>query len=91
VLVRYEELLADPERELGRVLESIGLSSQPARLRAAVEKHAYANVPVGERGAGKFVRAACPGSWRDRLTDEEQQALLEVVGDTCRSYGYLTG
>jgi hypothetical protein len=91
VLVRYEELLCEPERELGRVLETIGLHAAPDRLRAAVEKHAYANVPVGERGAGKFVRAACPGSWRERLSEEEQQALLEIVAPTCRRYGYLTG
>ena len=49
------------------------------------------NVPVADRGAGKFVRSASPGSWRERLTDEEQQALTEVVGDTCAAYGYLTG
>jgi len=91
VLVRYEEILADPERELGRVLETIGLHVAPDRLRAAVEKHAYAKVPAGDRGRGKFVRAAAPGSWRERLSDAEQEALLEVVGDTCRSYGYLTG
>ncbi|HEV2062730.1 MAG TPA: sulfotransferase [Solirubrobacteraceae bacterium] len=91
VLVRYEELLAEPERELGRVLETIGVRAAPDRLRAAAEKHAYTNVPVADRGAGKFVRAAAPGSWRERMSEEEQQALLEVLGDTCRSYGYRTG
>jgi hypothetical protein len=91
VLVRYEELLADPERELGRVLETIGLQVAPERLRTVAEKHAYANVPVGDRGSGKFVRCAAPGSWRERLSEEEQEALLAVVGDTCRAYGYLTG
>lgn len=91
VLVRYEELLAEPERELGRVLETVGLRAAPDRLRTAAEKHAYANVPVSDRGAGKFVRAASPGSWRDRLSEEEQQALLEVLSDTCRAYGYRTG
>jgi hypothetical protein len=90
-LVRYEELLADPERELGRVLEAVGLHAAPDRLRAAAGKHAYAKVPVAQRGAGKFVRAAAPGSWRERMTQEEQEALEEVVGATCRSYGYLTG
>ena len=89
--MRYEELLADPERELGRVLETIGLRAAPDRLRAVAEKHQYANVPVTDRGAGKFVRAASPGSWRERLSEEEQQALLEIVGDTCRAYGYRTG
>ena len=91
VLVRYEELLCQPERELGRVLETIGLRVAPDRLHAAVERHAYANVPVGDRGSGKFVRAASPGSWRERLSEDEQRALLDVLGETCRAYGYLTG
>lgn len=91
VLVRYEELLADPERELGRVLETIGLQVAPERIAAVVEKHAYEKVPATQRGAGKFVRAASPGSWRERLSDEEQAALLDVLGDTCRALGYRTG
>lgn len=91
VLVRYEDLLANPECELGRVLETIGLNVAPARVREVVETHAYERVPAHARGAGKFVRCASPGSWRERLSELEQEALLEIVGDTCRRYGYLTG
>ena len=91
VLVRYEELLADPTRELGRVLETIGLPVPAARIEEVAGKHAYANVPVTERGAGKFVRSASPGSWAERLSDEEQAVLGEVVGDLCEQLGYLTG
>jgi hypothetical protein len=91
VLVRYEELLEDPARELGRVLETIGLRVAPARVREAVAKHEYGKVPAAERGAGKFVRVAEPGSWRERLSEEEQEALLEVLGDLVGAYGYRTG
>ncbi|MDQ3740843.1 MAG: sulfotransferase [Actinomycetota bacterium] len=91
VLVRYEELLAEPERELGRVLETIGLRVRPERVVQVVEKHAYEKVPATERGEGKFVRRASPGSWCERLSDEEQRALLDVLGDTCRRLGYFTG
>lgn len=91
VLVRYEELLDDPARELGRVLETIGLPALRARVEEVVEKHAYEKVPAGERGAGKFVRSASPGSWCDRLSDEEQAALLDVLGDTIEALGYRTG
>ena len=91
VLVRYEELLEDPARELGRVLETIGLCVPAERLAEVAAEHAYAKVPAAERGAGKFVRAASPGSWCERLNEEEQAALLEIVGDTVRGYGYRTG
>jgi hypothetical protein len=91
VLVRYEELLEDPARELGRVLETIGIAASAARIEEVAAKHDYANVPARERGAGKFVRSASPGSWTERLSDQEQDALLEVVGDYCEALGYRTG
>ena len=91
VLVRYEDLLADPARELGRVLETIGLRPSNERIEEAAAKHAYENVPATERGAGKFVRAASPGGWRDRLSDEEQRVLTEVLGDAVDALGYRTG
>ncbi len=91
VLVRYEELLADPARELARVLETIGLPATRERIEHVVEKHAYEKVPAGERGAGKFVRSASPGSWCERLDEEEQAALLGVLGETIEALGYRTG
>ncbi|HEX8121486.1 MAG TPA: sulfotransferase [Solirubrobacteraceae bacterium] len=91
VLVRYEELLANPARELGRVLETIGLRVPAGRIEQVVEAHAYEKVPAGQRGSGKFVRAAAPGSWRDRMSGEEREALDEVLGDAVRAYGYRTG
>ncbi|HEV2814013.1 MAG TPA: sulfotransferase [Solirubrobacteraceae bacterium] len=91
VLVRYEELLADPARELGRVLETIGLRVAPERVEEVAAKHAYEKVPAHERGAGKFVRSASPGSWCERLSGEEQEALLDVLGDSVRRFGYRTG
>ncbi len=91
VLVRYEELLEDPARELGRVLETIGIAASAARIEEVAAKHSYTNVPATERGAGKFVRAASPGSWCERLSEEEQEALLEVLGPTCERLGYRTG
>lgn len=91
VLVRYEELLEDPARELGRVLETIGLPATREKIEQVAAKHAYARVPADERGAGKFVRRASPGGWAERLSDEEQTALLDVLGDAVRALGYRTG
>ena len=58
VLVRYEELLEDPGRELGRVLEKIGIAAAPARVDVVAAKHAFSNVPAKDRGVCKFVRNA---------------------------------
>jgi hypothetical protein len=88
VLVRYEDLLADPERELTRIHAVIGVESTAEHVRAAVDRHAYANVPAAERGKGRHVRAASPGGWRENLSAEEQQAMLAVLGEKVRELGY---
>ena len=88
VLVRYEDLLADPERELARVHATIGLDADAEGVRRAVERHAFANVAHDERGDGRFVRAASPGGWRDRLSEDEQAAVEEEIGPTLRALGY---
>lgn len=88
VLVRYEDLLADPTRELARIHEVVGVDASPDDIADAVRRHAYENVPASERGAGHHIRAAQPGGWRERLDDEERAALLDVLGDKVRELGY---
>jgi hypothetical protein len=88
VLVRYEDLLADPECELARIHAVIGVESSANEVRAAVDRYAYANVPAAERGKGRHVRAATPGGWRTNLSSEEQHAMLAVIGDKVGELGY---
>ena len=88
LLVRYEDLLADTEGELARIQAVAGLDVDPAQVRTAVERHAYDNVPPSERGSGHHVRRACPGAWRENLSEAEQRALLGVIGDKVRELGY---
>lgn len=88
LLVRYEDLLADPERELARIHEVIGVDSTPDEVHDAVERFAYANVPAAERGSGHHVRNARPGGWRENLSAQEQRAMLDVLGAKVRELGY---
>ena len=88
VLVRYEDLLADPERELGRIHAAIGLDADPGGIRRTVERHAFANVAPSERGDRHHIRAASPGGWRENLSGPEQDAVEDEIGPTLRALGY---
>lgn len=91
LLVRYEELLAEPEAGLRAILEWLGLDASPPSVAAAVERHAFDRLPERERGPREFFRAASPGLWRENLSADEQAAMLEVIGPKLASLGYEVG
>ena len=89
VMVRYEELLRDPARELGRICRLLGVSVERERLEAIAREHSYTRVPGDHKGDGKEIRAAQPGAWRDHLTRREQRAMHEIMGSKLAELGYL--
>jgi Sulfotransferase family len=91
VLVRYENLLRDPARELGRICARFGIRIAPARLREIARTHDYDRVPSDEKGASKEIRAASPGGWQRHMTAAEQRAMYEVMGERLVEVGYLPG
>ncbi len=88
VKVRYEELRADPVRELARVSLKLGISTTPERVRAIADEHAYDGVPRSRRGPGQRIRSAEPGAWRQNLSAEERTAINQIIGPKLRELGY---
>jgi hypothetical protein len=63
LLTRYEDLRADPHRELGRVLRWMGETPEDAEIRAAVDFAAFANLKkLEERAAFTGHRRLTPGA-----------------------------
>ncbi|HVY38959.1 MAG TPA: sulfotransferase [Polyangia bacterium] len=87
--VRYEALVAEPERELRRVLAFLGETFDPAvlhhqdstiaRQRAETRDHR----PLGEPVTGAYV-----GIYRRHLSLEEQAVFAGVAGGALRESGY---
>jgi hypothetical protein len=86
-VVRYEDLLGDTEGDLRRVFAWLGLAP-PDDVGDLVERLSFESVPEGDRGAGRFARAASPGLWRENLTADEQRVVTEIIGPTLESLGY---
>lgn len=91
VLVRYEDLLRDPTRELRRICGTFGIAVAPGRLRGIALDHEYASVPRGEKGSTKEIRCAEPGAWQRHLSAAEQRAMYRVMGERLAEVGYLPG
>jgi hypothetical protein len=89
VLVRYEDLVADPVRELTRICARLPIDAPTDAVAAAAAEHAYAAVPAADRGATKEIRSASPGGWRENLSPAEHDVMHEVMGPTLEAMGYL--
>jgi hypothetical protein len=89
VLVRYEDLVADPARELARICPALGLDVTAETLADVAGAHAYAAVPQAEKGERKEIRSASPGCWRDNLSPAEHAVMHEVMGPMLERMGYL--
>ena len=89
VLVRYEDLIAEPCRELERICGVLPFDVSPARLAEVAEAHAFAAVPAEDKGDRKEIRSADPGGWRDNLTPAEHDVMHEVMGPMLAELGYL--
>jgi hypothetical protein len=91
VMLRYEDLLADPAAQLGRVCDALGIVVPDSRLTAIADELAYDAVSDDDKGEGKEVRSAKPGRWRANLTVEEQRAMLEIMGEKLAELRYIPG
>jgi hypothetical protein len=86
LLMRYEELLADPVRHMREVLDWLGAPLPERQLAEMVESRSFER--VADRGPSRFFRSASPGKWRENLSAEEQEAMLEVLGPKLAELGY---
>lgn len=97
LLVRYEDLLAEPARYFARIIRFLGTGEvDAARLSRAIEFSSFGalagqEAAVGYRasgGAERFFRAGKAGQWRERLTVEQLRRIETAHGAVMRKFGY---
>jgi Sulfotransferase family len=87
-LVRYEDLIREPELQLRGIYDWLGLELSEEALAATIERHAFEEMREEDRGDGQFSRAATPGYWRESLSEDEQAVVHAVLGEKLRELGY---
>lgn len=101
VEVRYEDLVAEPERELRRVLAHLGEAFEPAMLAPAGGDNngsarggagpapGAAGRPVNNPDAAAPVRAKHIGRWRYELGFSDRRAVVDAAGELLIAAGYV--
>jgi hypothetical protein len=90
VLIRYEEMRRDPAGALSQICPVVGLGDPPReRITEVAGRRSFESVPRGEKGSGRQIRRARPGSWRDTMRPEEIAAMHEILAGKLEELGYL--
>ena len=86
-VVRYEDMLDDPQATFGGVVRFLGVDSPPERIEKAVRHSSFKELRAQEDATGfverspsqeRFFRSGTSGQWRDALNDEQ---IAAIVGD----------
>ena len=99
LLVRYEDLSADTETMLRKMLGFIGLPIDEARLKRAVELADFSRLQRQEREtgfqeapantrSGRFFREGRSGQWRTEMSEEQIERLSGYCAETMTRLGY---
>jgi len=101
LLLRYEDMLSDPERELVKVADFLSLSATPERLARAVRLSSADHMRDLEKTQGAewsltkntrpdipFVRKARAGTWRSELPSQAVTDIEKAWGSLMVTLGY---
>lgn len=101
LLIRYEDLLENTERELGRIKEFLRIPGGAQEVSRAVEMSSASRMrklertewrlwPTTRRSLGDkpFVRSAKSGDWKSALNNRAIQAIESAWAPAMRALGY---
>lgn len=101
LLLRYEDMLVDAERELNKVARFLGIETTPERLAAAVDRSSADSMRKLEAKDGgqwvttknkrsdiPFVRTASSGLWKEELPADSTTEIESAWGPLMLELGY---
>jgi len=98
LVLRYEDMQADPEAAFTRVLAHIGITVDAARVARAVEFSSFDELRKQEDAGGfverspnseRFFHSGRAGGWRSDLAPELADRIRTEHAAVMREYGYL--
>ncbi|MCI0736148.1 MAG: sulfotransferase domain-containing protein [Beijerinckiaceae bacterium] len=103
LVVRYEDLICEPVRELERFCQFAGISRDSSHLKAIARAASFENLRDKEKRIGfgwpdhkfpadkSFFRRGAAGSHKDEMPPDVLKKFLEHAGDTLWRCGYTNG
>ena len=89
VLIRYEEMRADPGAALRKICATLGIEASGESLDGIAAANEFSRVPKSHKGAGREIRRAEPGGWATHLSREEILEMHEILAEKLDELGYL--
>ena len=98
-VMRYEDMLAEPEKAFAALARHLLIDFTPQQLRTAVEHSSFARLQTQEKkrgfrerppnADGNFFREGRAGQWKDVLTPAQIDRIVRTHGEQMRRFGYL--
>ena len=98
ILIKYEDLLTEPVRQLERFCAFSGIEVDAAYLEMIGDRTSFKKLQAREKRKGEtsgqwpkdklFYRRGMAGSFRDEMPEEVLQAFLADAGETLKKQGY---
>ena len=98
-VMRYEDMLADPQKTFGALARHLRLDPTRRQLKRAIERSSFAKLKAQEMEKGfrerppkadrEFFREGRAGQWRDVLTAGQIDRIVRDHGEQMRRFGYL--
>jgi hypothetical protein len=89
VLIRYEEMRADPGAALRKICATLGIEASGGSLDEIAAANEFSRVPESHKGAGREIRRAEPGGWATHMSHEEILEMHEILAEKLDELGYL--
>jgi Sulfotransferase domain len=98
-VMRYEDMLAEPEKTFGALARHLLLPSTSQQIGKAIELSSFARMQAQERKNGfrerpaaadaNFFREGRAGQWRRMLTPSQIDRIVRDHGEQMHRFGYL--
>lgn len=88
ILLRYEDLILDPHKQLARVFSYLGVDDATSTVGDILNLASQTELGGQEGHRTASSPLASIGRWRRDLSDELQQIALEMLSDLLDEFGY---
>jgi hypothetical protein len=96
--LRYEDMLASPERTFGRLASFLRMKPTAMQLWSAIERSTFFELSRQEKAHGfiekpkiaeKFFRSGEAGQWEQAMSREQVKAIIHAHAPMMMRFGYL--
>jgi sulfotransferase family protein len=97
-VMRYEDMLHEPKKTFGALARHLLFKPDDAQLADAIDRSSFERLREQEEKDGfrerpekaeRFFREGRTGQWKDVLTPQQVQRIVDAHGEQMQRFGYL--